>query len=390
VRGKVSEDGTGLTNVSYERTGHQHFAEWVEDQHPRDERGRFGSGGKGYGDEPTLTPEQHEVLGYYCSSDYHGINSLLRTGVAKDDEGYPMEPEYTKTAQGYIAALTAAMDDNPNEAVVVHRGVEMAVLKDVGVGDVLTDKGFMSTSFHPKVADDFAMIHETDGAVLTFAVPANHSGIPTGTNGTDDEQEFVMRPGTSLRVDAIVPPYSAGPKEFPQGNPYSHPRYFCTVVKGEQLAEWNEDDHPRDERGRFGSKGAATGLTPRKEPEDWTKLRSKLMRAKNESCYAYGADGKLLATASDNDSHRVDLLPIKAEAEVAAIMVHNHPDNSSFSINDVAGAWNFDVPNERVMGSAGTQYDIMLNGVESWRDVTYTNTFGQTSWGTCNTMSPTR
>lgn len=176
-------------------------SDWDEDSHPRDENGRFGSGGgSGERDESAfrmLGREEQEAVQYY-RDDYTGnMNVGLREGREPSER---------------VQAIDRAIASSQIEATTVYRGISMSEAK-WSVGDTISDKGFASTSEGRDVASNFAVgawQYDEEGEPLVVDHPALlEISVPDGASalripsGESDEKEVLMGRNTQIKITGI-------------------------------------------------------------------------------------------------------------------------------------------------------------------------------------------
>jgi hypothetical protein len=214
----------------------QFITKYDEDQ-PRDENGRFGSGGSvptpidptsdtavseqlnfqralGFTAENN-PPEWEAALEQYTngSGTYNDINGILREGPAYA-ESVMLSPTGVTEVQGYIASLDALMEAAPPlpEASVTYRGIKDEAAEQflaLNVGDSFTEAGYASTSWVKEVAEGFAdPDEEVGGAILEIINPAGTQGLSTlgyrmeVINQWVAEKEWLLPRGTTFDVVA--------------------------------------------------------------------------------------------------------------------------------------------------------------------------------------------
>ncbi len=134
---------------------HEHIhVTWEENKHPRDPDGKFASGG-GEGSPLAESPQHHEqAIKHYTGSGFKQVNGHLIAGIVADYK--------TKNT-------IAALDDLTQRAFLpasatVYRGAGSLAVKNIleqaggqlRKGQVLTMKGFTSTSLDRTIAEGFA------------------------------------------------------------------------------------------------------------------------------------------------------------------------------------------------------------------------------------------
>lgn len=146
--------------------------------------------------EPLSSTEEGAVYDY-CGSMYSLINSVMR----EDDKSASLTEAKKAKYQELGREVLAAIDKcRPlGEAIVVYRGGR--VPKGIKEGDILEERGILSTSCHAMTAASFADNPVTE-AVIEVVVPEGAKALYPSTHGLTDyesEMEVVLPPGR-LRV----------------------------------------------------------------------------------------------------------------------------------------------------------------------------------------------
>jgi len=138
------------------------------------------------GSEP-LTRAELAALDNYRQSGYEDLNDHLRAGgsINNDPDGIG------KTLQG------AFQHSETNEPVVVFRGLTK-FQPDANVGDVITDRGFPSTTLAESVARQAFSQYQAESQVMQINLPTGTPAI--GIAGY--ESEILLPAGSQFRVDA--------------------------------------------------------------------------------------------------------------------------------------------------------------------------------------------
>ena len=198
----------------YERRTPVYAPSWRTDgdEQARDERGQFASSGAAPIDHAaretsfakSLAPHEQDAVNEYSGRKYQAINRLARTGSIhpSKESGRPKSTEDPREIAGHVKSLDAAlakMEPTPRD-MLVHRGSVAKELRDVKVGDVITDKGFMSTSADAATGHAFASgIHGGEvGTKISIHVPKGTKLSPLPTMLGEGEHLFPRN--TSLRV----------------------------------------------------------------------------------------------------------------------------------------------------------------------------------------------
>jgi hypothetical protein len=184
-------------------------------------------------DADMFTRDQRVAIKGYTGTDYSYINKLLRTGEASDTLRVHLEKE--------VVDLDSAIEENGvlDSPARVFRGVIghapgttgfngtdwAEVMKNLQVGDIFSDDGYMSTSNNPSVAHDlFGPGSGATGATSTKYSPSNEQilsssanvffaidlpagskalGVPDEFSTSNREKEVLLARGTKLKVKAI-------------------------------------------------------------------------------------------------------------------------------------------------------------------------------------------
>lgn len=147
-------------------------------------------------DDPTVGP-MLKAHSSYTGSGYTPINMLARTGSTGG--GMPKHK-----AAAHIKNLDNAFHTygtTNNQPIIVHRGVRgnySQDLKKLTPGDIITERGFMSTSTRDKKPKDFAGSY---GALMEIHVPPGKRTMA----GTDYEHELLFPRNTKMQYLGTSP-----------------------------------------------------------------------------------------------------------------------------------------------------------------------------------------
>ena len=318
-----------IANV--EKTIEELSKDFNPELHPRDARGRFGEGGGAetklmdwqtgglnedvpqeatdwqvahvsavideYGnslvDDNPLTEEEGQAALTYSANGYQAMNELARDGYVSDatleeaQVNIGLEPqEIQDQTQTDVDNLRSAIDSSTVDTdVTVFRGVQGGWLSGLQKGDVITDKGFVSTSLRNEVARGFG--GGQSGSVVEINIPkgSNALGIAKG------EGELLLNSGSQFRVEqeagvghAVLTYIGAGDtekslekaeKKPSKPNRFSWTEGDVEITKNTTkslnhekswfIKEWDESKHPRGTGGRFGSGGDKATTTQVRE-----------------------------------------------------------------------------------------------------------------------------
>jgi hypothetical protein len=148
-----------------------------------------------------LSDNERSSLKYYVGSGYTAINSYLRKGK-----------EIYQVGLDDIANLDAILGRaSLQEAKVVYRGLDSErfdrTFGELKEGDIITDKGFVSTSEDKDVAKAFMMGSKEAGGVAEIHVPKGYKAISViealskgGSGVYEAESEIILNRGSRFKV----------------------------------------------------------------------------------------------------------------------------------------------------------------------------------------------
>lgn len=137
-----------------------------------------------------------------------GMYSSVNTSLRERDWFDGLRPKKQQEIVDVVSGLDVAIDAAPaiDEKIIVYRGFKREGLKqfdDASIGTVITDEGFMSTSFDRRVAERFA---GKDGIVVEIEIRPGTKGLipnayrgelPAGQVG---EAELILQRGSRIEV----------------------------------------------------------------------------------------------------------------------------------------------------------------------------------------------
>ncbi len=199
-----------------------------EQDHPRADDGKFGSGGAGGGggDKPAGKAPTPTFASSDNANKWGTKNVVTEGGVSKDEtkalrryqsaQGYYnfmnlslRDPTYTTTPenQAAIAHMDAVMARSEvKEPIIAMRGMNFrGASEKFKVGQTYTDKGFVSTTIDTTTAHQFAGARpngEQAGSrvVCEIHIPAGAKAVYLKGKG---ESELLLDRGASFRVDEV-------------------------------------------------------------------------------------------------------------------------------------------------------------------------------------------
>lgn len=145
--------------------------------------------GTGFMGETDSSPEVYRVINARLRGDtsQFSLNSIRAH-----------EAELDAVHRDLQSALSKSKLTKPT---TVYRGL-VGQTKGWKVGDVVTDPGYQSTSFDPRVAHLFRR-DRRDSALIQIDLPAGHPALKLEGNPLYDEAEITLGPGVPLRVTRI-------------------------------------------------------------------------------------------------------------------------------------------------------------------------------------------
>ena len=220
----------------------------------------------------SLPPDQMTALKTWADWNYQVVNGILRNGKPPEQlviprswaaPDQPVTKENIAKAQSCILSLPEAIESAPPlpNDTTVYRSFDANQFGHVQPGDVVTDRGFVSTALAP------------DMAAVAGAQPSSvgHADItlPAGTKAAwcdpdwNSTMELVLPPNSSFRVDKVDGPYwnmtylgasvskAATARQVGQGaERYSWAAGDLAVTPSSKVLKYSEDQ-PRDESGRW-------------------------------------------------------------------------------------------------------------------------------------------
>ncbi len=154
--------------------------------------------------------ERNVVSEYQSSGIYDPMNIYLRTGKLKSSFSNDLQDDLfagglTEESLPWLKQEIDDLDKSislslaPSECTVF-RGVDNDVMKNVKIGDVYIDKGFMSTSFNLSVSRDFA---GEQGSLLKIRIKHGTKALYADPISDLDQKEVILARNSKLKVTAI-------------------------------------------------------------------------------------------------------------------------------------------------------------------------------------------
>jgi len=143
-----------------------------------------------------LTDKEVEAIIKYQGTWYVDMNGFLRGRIES----------VRRSTKTYIKNLQKAIKKvKIKENILVARGTTVSAIGGdwdaVRIGDVITDKGFVSTSLREETAIDFVNRKGERGILMYVKVPKGTNGVivDVAVNG-NWESELLLAPGTKIRI----------------------------------------------------------------------------------------------------------------------------------------------------------------------------------------------
>ena len=143
-----------------------------------------------------LTDKEVEAIRKYQSTWYIDINNFLRGRLES----------VSRKTKTYVKNLQKAIEKvQIKENIVVARGTTVSAIGGdwdaVQINDIITDKGFMSTSLREKTATDFVNRKGERGILMYVKIPKGTNGVIADVAVDDNwESELLLKPGTKIRI----------------------------------------------------------------------------------------------------------------------------------------------------------------------------------------------
>jgi broad specificity phosphatase PhoE/8-oxo-dGTP pyrophosphatase MutT (NUDIX family)/predicted GNAT family acetyltransferase len=238
VEGKISPEGHCRFWAAKSARDQARDTEFKESDHPRDEDGKFGSGG-GYS-KNNKNNENNDIQRFIGESAENSaaINKALRTGGKLTAD----QDRVVKSVDAAIASATPLDKD-----MTLWRGDDQDRTGKI-------DAGFTFGSENRETADDYATTGRAKpGVIYKVTVPKGTRAL--GTKGLQDpmmseEQAWILPRGGKLEKIREKKSWFGKNKVRE-----IEARYIASARTQARDAEFKESDHPRDEDGKFGSGG---------------------------------------------------------------------------------------------------------------------------------------
>lgn len=149
---------------------------------------------------PPPTEEQAVAINAYTSSMYRDINGLLR---GKKD--FTDDPEYKQQIQDIADKAAEGLRSLPDYKGETYRGtvLDNSLIAKMKVGGTYSDKGFLSTSTDPKVADGFSGFNDAGKTQVLFTIEGKHGKDISSASNFQNEKEILFNPSSKFRITSM-------------------------------------------------------------------------------------------------------------------------------------------------------------------------------------------
>lgn len=134
----------------------------------------------------------------YCSGGYRAINGILRGTI--DNKGLKEEGVTKKEVKQWIDTIEKTFEHaKTKEDMVVYRGFSEDISVGLNPGDIIEDKGFVSTSSDENRADGF--VRSRNATLLQIHVPKGSKAMSVKElSGFAAEEEILLNKNSKFRI----------------------------------------------------------------------------------------------------------------------------------------------------------------------------------------------
>ena len=167
-----------------------------------------GGGFKDYGSQPQEFYQHYESTYRINGSLINSVTTYQQAGATINDEMRRKWDSADEDSKKLVLEIDSAIDDSLplDENTILYRGMRGQGISDFEVGDVLTDKAYMSTTVHKEFADGWAN-NLTSGYIIKIEAQAGQKGLITNFYTADtmltDEYEFLLPRNTSIEITSM-------------------------------------------------------------------------------------------------------------------------------------------------------------------------------------------
>ena len=167
-----------------------------------------GGGFKDYGSQPQEFYQHYESTYRINGSLINSVTTYQQAGATINDEMRRKWDSADEDSKKLVLEIDSAIDDSLplDENTILYRGMRGQGISDFEVGDVLTDKAYMSTTVHKEFADGWAN-NLTSGYIIKIEAQAGQKGLITNFYTADtmltDEYEYLLPRNTSIEITSM-------------------------------------------------------------------------------------------------------------------------------------------------------------------------------------------
>lgn len=172
------------------------YKEWKFEQEPKSNKTLAE---KLNPDAPPPTEDQAKAINTYTGSMYKDINALLRGSKQFND------PEYTQKVQDVADKAAEGLRSLPDYKGETYRGTALNddIVAKMKVGGTYSDKGFLSTSSNPNIADNFKASNSAGKTQVLFTIQGKHGKDISSASQYGSEKEILFNPSSKFKITSM-------------------------------------------------------------------------------------------------------------------------------------------------------------------------------------------
>ena len=148
---------------------------------------------------PPPTEDQAKAINTYTGSMYRDINGLLRGSKQFGD------PEYEQKVQDVVDKAAEGLRSLPDYKGETYRGTALNddIVAKMKVGGTYSDKGFLSTSSNPNIADNFSSSNSAGKTQVLFTIQGKHGTDISSASKFGNEKEILFNPSSKFKITSM-------------------------------------------------------------------------------------------------------------------------------------------------------------------------------------------
>jgi hypothetical protein len=148
---------------------------------------------------PPPTEDQAKAINTYTGSMYRDINGLLR---GKKDFA---DPEYKQKVQDIADKAAEGLRSLPDYKGETYRGTALNddIVAKMKVGGTYSDKGFLSSSSNPNIADNFSSSNSAGKTQVFFTINGKHGKDISSASEFENEKEILFNPSSKFKITSM-------------------------------------------------------------------------------------------------------------------------------------------------------------------------------------------